>query len=52
MAKIIDFFDYGPRYRARPLPQGSALIIVLPIVRIERFIEKKTWRRRRRKEGR
>lgn len=37
MADIIRFADYGPRYRPVVHNEESALIIVLPVIRIERY---------------
>lgn len=37
-AQIINFFDYGPKYKIEPKPD-CAEIVVLPVVRVERFTD-------------
>ena len=39
MADVIRFADYGPRYRPVVRQEESALVIVLPVIRIERYAD-------------
>lgn len=50
MSKIVRFADYEPRYRPAVQQEESALVIVLPVIRIERYADLAPPERRRQRK--